>query len=154
LQLDHSNSSLCGGQQSTTTLELENYGDEAAVRDLLAAIMNGTADLPAVDNTTDVSDTICTVTTTMTEVPLAPLDGVDDKDGGGQDDIKGFSPVAIIGLAVAGSAAVLIITFFIYRRKTILMTVAMSAAAKSSSSMAVMDASALPPSPAVETTAS
>ena len=114
--------------------------------------MNGTAVLPDVDNTTNVSDTICTVTTTMTEVPLAPLDKADDKDGGSQDDLKALSPAAIIGLAVAGLVAVLIITYFIYRRKAITMTLAMTAATKSSSS--VMDASALSASPAVTTVAS
>lgn len=154
LQLDHSNSSLCGGQHSTTTLALENYGDEAAIRDLLAAIINGSAALPAVDNTTDISDTICAVTMTLTVVPLVPLDGVDDSDGRGPDDLKSLSPAAVISIAAAGSVAVLIIAFFIYNRKRIFMTVAMSAAAKSSSSMAVTDASILPPSPAVTTTAS
>jgi len=116
--------------------------------------MNGTAVLPAVDNTTNVSDTICTVTTTTTEVPLAPLDKADDKDGGFQDDLKALSPAAIIGLAVAGLVAVLIITYFIYRRKAITMTLAMTLASKSSSSMAVMDASALSASPFVTTVAS
>ncbi|GAB5032842.1 Hypothetical protein NocV09_01100350 [Nannochloropsis oceanica] len=154
MQLANSNSSLCGGQHSTTTLALENYGDEAAILDLLAAIMNGSAVLPAADNTTDMLDTICAVTTTLTVVPLVPSDEVDDSDRGGLD-LKGLSTAVIIGIAMAGSVAMLIIAFFIYRcKRIIIMTVAMSTAAKSSSSMAVMDAPTPPPSPAITTTAS
>lgn len=151
--MDQSNSSLCGGQQSTTTFNLEDYDDEAAVRDLLESIMNGTAVLPAVDNTTDVSDTICTYTATTIEVPVAPLDdGVDDNDGAEQKEPQGLSSAHIIAIGMVSSVAVLIIAFLIYRSKAIVMTAALTAAARSGSSLAVMDASVLSPSPAAAAT--
>jgi hypothetical protein len=111
-------------------LELESFGDQIAAQALLEAIMNGTAVLPDIENTTDISDTICTVTTILNEVPLVPL----DENG---SDAKGSKPM-IIGL----TAPIVLLLGIFFSRKHVGMVIHRMCAGTSSS---VTDAATLPP---------
>lgn len=91
--------------------------------------MNGTAVLPDIENTSDISDTICTVTTILNDEPLVPL----DENG---RDAKGSKPM-IIGLTVP---IVLLLGIF-FSRKHVGMVIRRMCAGASSS---VTDAATLP----------
>ena len=118
--------SLCSdtAARNTTTINLENYGNEALVEELLAGILNGTTPLGAETNgstSAPLADSICGANTTLTMSPPPPpsTDTLDDNTApaAGTEEEEGLSTGAKVAIGVCVPVGLLGAAFVILRRR-------------------------------------